>query len=431
MTSISIVSVVVLIFLAWTDIYTLTLLVILIGSYAIIYNKIFRERLKEYGYLNNKHNVRMVQGINEAVDGLKEIRILGKEKYFYNIMRNGAKNSANISAKSSIINTLPSYTTEFLMILFVVLIVMISTLLGQDPQLVIPILSMFGVAAVRLIPSANFIMSGFSQINFTRDAIDILYDDLINLKPLALKESSESTQNLFNFNLFELKNIKFTYQYGEDPSIDNISLVVKEGEAIGFIGASGSGKTTLIDIILGLLKADKGEIILNGRALTSEEDLYNWRSQIAYLPQEIFLIDDTLEQNIALGVEKGEINKKQIRNALKQAKLLDFIEQLPLGVKTIIGERGIRLSGGQRQRVALARAFYHQRNILVMDEATSALDNETEREIIDEIKRLKGDMTMIIVAHRYSTIEHCDLIYKIDKGKIIEAGSFNDMIKGG
>jgi ABC-type bacteriocin/lantibiotic exporter with double-glycine peptidase domain len=426
MTSVSIVGLVVLIFLAWTNIYALTLLIMLVGIYAISYNKIFHEKLQKYGRLNNGHNVLMVQGINEAVDGLKEIRVLGKEKYFYNVMRNSAKSSAKLSAKSSIINTLPNFTTEFLMILFVTLVVIVSTLLEQDPRAVIPILSMFGVAAVRLIPSANMVISGVSQINFTRDAINILYDDLINLKPS--KKNREFTLNLSNFHSFELKNVEFTYQHTVTPAINNISLTIKEGDAIGFIGTSGSGKTTLIDIILGLLKIDKGEIVLNGNTLESEEDFYSWKSKIAYLPQEIFLIDDTLEQNIALGVEKEGVDKKQIRMALKQAKLIDFVEQLPLGVETILGERGVRLSGGQRQRVALARAFYHGRNVLIMDEATSSLDNETEKEIIDEIKRLKGSTTMIIIAHRYTTIEHCDLIYKIDNGKIVESGSFNSIV---
>ena len=187
------------------------------------------------------------------------------------------------------------------------------------------------------------------------------------------------------------------------------------------MGSSGSGKTTLVDVLLGLLDPQEGEISYNGKPMG--DSLSKWRSQVAYLPQQVFLIDNTFRNNIALGMEDEEINDIQLHEAIRQARLKDLVEQLPNGVETLLGERGIRLSGGQRQRVSLARAFYHGRSVLVMDEATSSLDNETELEIVDEIKHLKGKKTMIVIAHRLSTIQHCTRIYRLENGEITGSGS--------
>jgi len=205
-------------------------------------------------------------------------------------------------------------------------------------------------------------------------------------------------------------------------SLEDISLQISSGESIGFIGASGSGKTTLIDVLLGLLSPSSGDIFLNGESI--QENLTKWHSNVAYLPQQVFLIDSTLESNITLSAQCDE---SKLFSSLKQARLLDLAESLPDGVKTMIGENGVRLSGGQRQRVALARAFYHGRNVLVMDEATSALDAQVEREISDEIGRLKGEKTLIIVAHRITTLKNCDRIYRLADGKIVECTTYKDI----
>ena len=204
-----------------------------------------------------------------------------------------------------------------------------------------------------------------------------------------------------------------------DPK--NISLSIKNGESVGLIGASGAGKTTLVDILLGLLQPQEGDILFNNRSLN--ETLALWRAQVAYLPQEIFLIDNTLLSNVALGVLDDSIDREKVMNALKKACLEELVDNLPKGIDTMIGERGVRLSGGQKQRVALARAFYHGRNVLVLDEATSSLDHETEKEIIEEIRYFKGEKTMIIIAHRLTTVQHCDRIYVLENGEIIRQGT--------
>ena len=218
-----------------------------------------------------------------------------------------------------------------------------------------------------------------------------------------------------------MKQVSFSYPITHQKALNQISLEIRSDESIGLIGPSGSGKTTLVDVLLGLLEPQSGEIIFNGKPLNL--NLKQWRSQVAYIPQEIFLIDNTLRCNVALGIPETEINDLRLQEALSRARLLEVVEQMPLGLDTLLGERGVRLSGGQRQRVALARSFYHGRNILVMDEATSALDNETESEIIEEIKHLKGQKTLVVIAHRLSTVQHCDRIYRLGNGEIVESGT--------
>ena len=227
-------------------------------------------------------------------------------------------------------------------------------------------------------------------------------------------------------NNFQLKSVYFSYPKSLNWVLKDISINFKSGDSIGIIGPSGSGKTSLIDVILGLLVPQEGEIVCNGKSLS--EFLVEWRSQCAYLPQEVFLIDNSLRRNVALGIKDSDIDEKRLLEALRQARLYELLEQLSDGVETMLGEHGVRLSGGQRQRVALARAFYHKRNILIMDEATSSLDNETELEIVDEIKHLKGKKTMIVIAHRLSTIQHCTRIYRLENGEITDSGPPEQML---
>ena len=204
-------------------------------------------------------------------------------------------------------------------------------------------------------------------------------------------------------------------------------MEINAGESIGLIGPSGSGKTTLVDMLLGLLEPQQGNIQYNGEGVKTV--LQQWRSQAAYIPQQVFLIDDTLRHNVAFGIDNDEIDNDRLQESLRQSKLIKVVEQLPQGVETILGENGVRLSGGQRQRVALARAFYHGRDILVMDEATSALDDQTEQEIVKEIDQLKGKKTMIVIAHRLTTLKHCNRIYKLENGRVVAVGSYKELIK--
>jgi len=419
--------IVIVIFLALYNIFALSLLVVLIGTVVFAYDRIFRHRAVNYGRLINENSTRMVQGVSEAVSGLKEIRILGKENYFNEIVDDSSRSYADANAKSMMIPLAPRYFLEFILILFIVVLVLVSLKSGQGVESMIPTIGMFGVASLRLAPSVNQMISGVMLIRKGRHAVSqICFDLNRKTQKLSSKKIAQGLHELETFSELELRGISFSYPDTELPILNNLSLKIRQGESIGLIGTSGAGKTTLVDLLLGLLEQDKGEILYNGAPLDSK--LEDWRSQVAYIPQQILLMDNTLRHNIALGVKDSEIDNERIIEALRQSYLTELVEDLPNGVDTMLGENGIRLSGGQRQRISLARSFYHNRDVLIMDEATSALDNETEREIVAEIKRLKRKKTIIVIAHRMTTLKDCDYIYRIDKGKIIEKGSYSEVV---
>ncbi len=416
------------IFLALNNFYELAILAGVFLLLFVVYDTFFKSRLIEFGRLSNKYSRQLIQGVNEGIEGMKEIRILGREKYFYNKVHNSAKKFAKVNIISNIIINLPRGIIEFLMVSLIVLLVFSAIILESSTHKIMPTLVLFGIASIRLIPSASVIISGINTLRNRRNANALLYNDikLIKSRINSVKEISRMS-NDDSFKVLSLDAVSFKYPKVHINILDNISLNIKSGDSIGIIGASGCGKTTLINLILGLLEPQSGKISYNGNVLMNN-DLDNWRSHIAYLPQQIFLIDDTLRNNVALGV--SNVDEKKLITAINQAQLGDFIANLPNGVDSFIGERGVLLSGGQRQRIALARAFYHDRDVLIMDEATSALDNDTEREVVDEIKRLKGKKTIIVIAHRITTLRFCDVIYKLDNGKIDSHGDYNSIAEG-
>lgn len=410
------------VFLAWSNPYVMMMLLILLGVSIFTYNKLFRHRLVDYGKRSNIASVSMIQGINESMSGLKEIRIFGDEPFFYNKVRKDAKDFSIFQTKLHFHALVPRHLLEFVIIFFVILLVMFELFIGKDLQTLAPTLGLFGFAAIRILPIATVLSSGLNQFHARNDGVFRLYKDFIEFEKNTLSDTSKSTTiKPVPFSNFEMSSVEFSYPGMDRKILTDISLKIESGESIGIIGPSGSGKTTLIDLMLGLLAPQTGVIKYNGEV--SNSAFLAWRSQIAYLPQDIFLMDDTLRNNIILG---KEFNELKLRSSIKQARLTEFVSQLAEGVGTVVGERGVRISGGQRQRIALARAFYHETNILIMDESTSALDSKTEREITDEIKLLKGKKTLIVIAHRLSTLQHCDRIYRIENGSIVSVGVLDD-----
>ena len=417
------------IFLVFQDPFILLILIILLGSFIFIYDLIFRKRIKRYGTFVNIHTTEMLKKINESVHGLKEVRILGNEKFFYDQVLTSSAGLSNAMKRKDFISSVPRYFLELIMILFIVSIVVLYSYQEKDLELVVPILTMFSIAAIRLFPTVNQIVSGISHIRFGRPIVSLLYKDLVGAENHNFDTYINNLNEDSPFKSIELRNVSFSYPSRNYKVIDNLSIKINKGDSVGIIGPSGSGKTTLLDILLGLVEVDKGRVLFNKTDLNNHS--HKWKSHVAYIPQNIFIIDDTISRNIALGVPDDLVDHAMLINSIKQSKLAELIEQMPEGVNTLLGESGIQLSGGQRQRVALARAFYHNREILVMDEATSALDSETESEIVNEIKLLKGNKTLIVIAHRLSTVKHCDYIYKIDKGKIVEKGNYESVVGEG
>ena len=423
----SIVALVIVALLAWTNGPALILLLALLGILIVGYDRVFRRRAYLAGKRSNDASIQLLRGIGEGIEGLKEIRVLGKEKYFHDVVYEGAIEHSRNIVRSRMITEIPRYLLEFLLIGFVVLLVVSAILTDQSLQQLVPTLGMFGVAAMRLVPSTNVVIRSLIDFRVHRNAVSRLYVDLSRRLDQGLESTIRTPveHELEKFREFSVKNVHFNFPGLSRPTLSDVSISFCAGESIGLIGPSGSGKTTLVDVMLGLLEPQRGQLLFNGHEIT--DSLLGWRSQVAYLPQQVFLIDDTLRANVALGEKADQIDESRLFGAVRQARLDELIEQLPQGVDTIVGERGVRLSGGQRQRIALARAFYHGRNVLVMDEATSALDNETEQEIVDEIRRLKGQMTTVVIAHRLSTIRYCDRIYYLEGGVIIKEGRYSDI----
>jgi ATP-binding cassette, subfamily B, bacterial PglK len=412
---------VIFIFLIMTDIIAVLVLVFLLGGFSVVYLKVFRYKLSEYGRSSNTASTELVKTVQESMFGLKEIRVLGVEPFFLKLVEKSARDFSITHVNFASISTAPRYIVELLLVCFVVIMVVMSIHFNKINEL-LPIISMFGIAALRLIPSVNQIISGISQIRFGYNGLNLLYGDVKDIRNNG-ETLVDSPVKTSNFNSIELVNINFRYSEKNAQVFKGLCMKINAGDTIGIIGTTGSGKTTLVDILLGLLQPTSGEILYNGKAIDGNSK--EWISQIAYLPQEVFLVDSALRNNVALGVSENLIDNNRVIKSLKRANLENFVDSLPQGVDTLIGESGMRLSGGQRQRIALARAFYYDKNILVMDESTSSLDYDTEQEVVREIEMYKGDKTIIVIAHRLSTLKHCNHIYRLDGGSIFYEGDYS------
>lgn len=428
MLSEGLIAIVVLIFLIYTNPLALLSLVIFFGTCFYFYINVSKNKTQKYGEQTAVAVQKMIASINEAFAGFKEVRILGKEQYFSDALTEGANSMSDNWAKASIIAMIPRYFMEFSLLVFVVLMVLASIAAGQKLDSVLPLLGIFVFASFRLFPAVNLIMGSFSKLSFSKHSISLLYKDLIFLEGISTTTQESSLVAKENtFNRLNLNSLSFRYSDNSEWALKDIRLSIFAGESIGIIGGSGSGKTTLVDVMLGLLSPQNGDVTYNRIPL--HKVIGNWRTQVAYLPQDVFIIDATLRENIALGVPPDDIDESKVKLAIKQAQLETFVSELPGGLEAPLGEKGIRLSGGQRQRVSLARAFYFERNVLILDEATSALDMETENEIAKEIKILKGNKTLIIIAHRLSTLQSCDRIYRLDRGKIVSEGTYKEVVE--
>lgn len=382
----------------------------------------------------------MIRILNHGLGGLKETRVIGCESYFEQQMDEQATKYARNITLSQGYGNLPRFVIEAFMITFLVGFTILFIKFNNEQQSLTAVLGIFGLASIRLLPASGNLVSGLNVVRSNAFAIDRLFFDLKNLEKenlifdLDSKGKSDNLLSSLNIQLmsFEkqivLDKLVFQYPNTARKALDEISLTIHKGQSIGIIGKSGSGKTTLVDVILGLFKPQSGDIKVDG--VSVYRDLRAWQNILGYVPQSIFLIDDTLERNIAFGVPDHLIDQNRLKNAIMMAQLNEVVKQLPNGTQTIVGERGVLLSGGQRQRVGIARVLYHEREILVFDEATASLDNETEHLVTEATKALSGSNTIIIIAHRLSTIEHCDHIYQLEQGRIIKSGSYQEVVLG-
>jgi ABC-type multidrug transport system fused ATPase/permease subunit len=406
------------------------ILLITLGAVTLSYMLLVKPSVKAAGHDVAAQKEYLIKGVNQVIGAIKEIRILSAEKNFLEHINLASLFLARGELKFYSLLGLPRFLLEIIFVSFVVLFALFTIYLGEAGESMIATLAIFSFAGIRALPAVANISSSLASINYSGFVLSQLYQDLkeVENSPVNfLKEISVSKAAKKYFESLSLKDINFSYPNSKFPALNKISFNLSKGQSIGLIGPSGSGKTTLIDMLLGLHAFSSGSFKVNGTNI-SEHGWDSWLNQIAYIPQNVFLIDETFAKNIAFGVPDHEIDYKRINKAIKSAQLKKLVESMPQGIQTIVGDRGIRLSGGERQRVALARAFYHNRSIFIFDEATSSLDTETERQVIDVIESLRGKNTLIVIAHRLSTVKNCDLIYKIKDGRIVESGRIKDVV---
>ena len=398
-------------------------------TFAIIYIIVFsivRKILAKKGKERFLQNQLKYKYINEAFGGIKDIKVLGKETVFLNFFSGPSKKLSMADAMNDVVNEIPKYLLETIAFSGILCIIIFMIRSGMKIEDFLPVLTVYAVGAYRLLPSLQKIFRAIASIRFHFQVVLNLHKDFTTLPEGESLATSKINKISFNDSI-DLKNIVFRYPNTHTDTIKNQSISIKSNSSIAFVGSTGCGKTTFADIMLGLLEPQSGNIFVDGVEITTA-NRRGWQQNLGYVPQSIYLLDDSIEKNIAFGIDPLNIDKEAIVKAAKLANIHNFvISDLENGYDTIVGERGIRLSGGQRQRIGIARAVYHDPSVLILDEATSALDGLTENVIMDAIKNISHKKTIIIIAHRITTVKQCDVIYFMDKGEIVDYGSYDEL----
>ncbi|HEX9444936.1 MAG TPA: ABC transporter ATP-binding protein [Candidatus Binatia bacterium] len=390
--------------------------------------KLTRNLLTRWGRLEHNLKRESLQSLQQTLGGLKEIRVLGRESFFYERFCGLQEALAGVVCLYETFLGLPRLLIETIFVFGMLLVLLLITARGGATQDVVPVLGLCAYGGFRVVPSINRMLMALNSIRFGGAAVDHLHDDLKLFERLGLRGPSAAEAEALPFtDAIVLDRVRYRYEGGKGPALEDLSFAVRRGESVGIVGATGAGKSTLINIILALLRPESGRVTVDGVDIFAEPR--RWQHKIGYVPQEIYLIDDTLRRNIALGRKDEEIDEEKLRAAVRMAQLEDFVAALPLGFDTMVGERGVRLSGGERQRVAIARALYHGPELLIFDEATSALDYQTERELSRAIETLQGDKTLILIAHRMSTVRKCARLLFLQNGRIEGEGTFDQLLE--
>lgn len=410
----------ILTFLAISNFWmTFTIAIILGACLCIIVfglQKINRRNGRKCQYLAGQ----VIKNLRQAFEGVKEIKIMNTERYFIDEYTASYKKNVDLSVKNSLIATLPKYLIEVFAVSAILIYLGINIAFNPNYYNLLPQLAVFCVAAFKLLPSVNALYGSFNSIIYYKASIDLVYHDIKETDAFENTFDQVETDNaVLSFeDCIQMENVTFRYPNSDRNVLQNVNLCIPKGKSVAFIGKSGGGKTTSADIILALLTPTEGKITIDG--VDIQDNLWGWKKKLGYIPQTIYLTDDTIRANVAFGMNPEQIKDNEIWRALEDAQLKEYVESLPEKLDTKVGERGVRISGGQRQRIGIARALYHKPEVLVFDEATSALDNETEKEVMKAIEGLQGTKTIILIAHRLSTIEKCDMVYRIEDGKVVK-----------
>ncbi len=406
----------------------LSVVVVLGGAYGAVFF-VVRRKVSGIGIRATELSGQRYQAASEAFGSIKEVKLLGRESTFIERYSKPSHELATHNATSQAISQLPRYLLETIAYGGVLLIMLYLLAVKGSLSSALPVVALYTFAGYRLMPALQQIFSGMAMIRYNESALELLYRD-INEGEAQLISRHEATDETMMFHQsVELRDVSFTYPESGRPVLENLNLEVSANNVVALVGSTGSGKTTILDILLGLIRPTAGGIYVDGHKVT-DVDTRAWQNNLGYVPQSIYLTDDTIQNNIALGIDQSEIDHARVKTAAELACLHDFIEQeLPSGYHTVVGEFGVRLSGGQRQRIGIARALYRESKVLVLDEATSALDGITERAVMEGIAAAGSCKTVIIVAHRLQTIQHCDLIHVLDKGAVVASGTYEHLLR--
>jgi ATP-binding cassette, subfamily B, bacterial PglK len=405
-------------------------IVLIGGSYWLIYMGL-RGMLRRFGKMRKEANRARFRVVQESTGGIKEMKLMGLEASFLQRFEVEARRMARAQSATALLSQLPRIVLEGLAFGTILLIILYLLLTREgDMASVLPTIGLIAVASMRLFPAMQTIFQNVASVRANQHVLETVHEDLMRMDAtmFAARKAADKLPALPLTDRLELRSVSFSYPNAERQALDDLTLTIPANTTVGIVGSTGAGKTTVVDILLGLLIPDSGALIVDGQEIT-EDLLRAWQKSVGYVPQHIFLTDSTVAANVAFGVPEKQIDMAAVERAARIAALHDFVlEQLPQGYETEVGERGVRLSGGQRQRIGIARALYHNPDILIMDEATSALDNLTEQAVMEAVHNLAGAKTVVMIAHRLTTVAPCDTIFLMEQGKLVAQGSYHDLI---
>ena len=410
------------IYLASTNFLMAVVIAVLVGSCELFCLLCLQKKAKNLGKKTQHVSSKIYLYSKQPFEGIKEVKIANKEQFFMDTYESAFKIATNVERTVNLLQTLPKYLLETICIGGIMGYLAVAVACGQDVSTLVPQLAVFAVGAFKLLPSANSLYQNFIYILYHKASIDVIYNDIRSVEQIDIDfadaEIISGRKRLVFNDKIEICDLSFHYETVEKNVLENITLSIQKGQSVAFVGSSGGGKSTLVDLVLGLLTPQKGKILVDGVDVADHER--EWHNTVGYIPQQIYMLDDTIRNNVAFGVKAEDIDEEKVWHALSEAQLDGFVRSLEAGLDTNVGEAGTRLSGGQRQRIGIARALYNDPDVLFFDEATSALDTETEKEVMAAIDGLHGTKTMIMIAHRLTTIENCDHVYRVGNQKIVQ-----------
>jgi ATP-binding cassette subfamily C protein len=414
--------------LIWVAPLTTLMTVAIVFGTTVFYTRFFRVKLDQLGKMRKEKSAGLFRCVQQSLGGIKELKVLGRTDYFEKQYASLADEVAWADEFSATVGANVKAVLEMLAVTSLSLVVITLIVMHHQMQTILPSLALFAFAAIRLMPSANRMVVSQSIMGYNRAGFVRLLNDLEEVrhfKAIPIEDGGASSGAWSFHREIVISNVCYRYASAPKDSLTNINVTIKRGESVGFVGESGAGKTTLVDVVLGLLKPTSGNILVDGKDI--HHFLTTWQRHLGYIPQNIYLSEDCVRMNVAFGVPSELVNDERVWAALQAAQLAELVNSWPERLDRLIGERGVRLSGGQRQRIGIARAFYHDPAILVLDEATAALDNETEREIVSVMEKFRGDKTLLTIAHRLTTVRHCDKLIYLSAGQIVASGTYEQL----